>query len=82
MSLLSRDQRPKRLGKFRRAILKAEHNRRKKEIPGYGKPTEKKLPNFVKEKVNKSVQERNILTRHLTYNNLKFVWFVYSNGLT
>ena len=55
MSLLSRDQRPKRLGKFRRAILKAEHNRRKKENPAYGRPIEKQLPNFVKEKVNQSV---------------------------
>lgn len=73
MSKLSKYQRPTRFGNFRKRIVLKEHNRRKKEIPGYGKPTEKKLPNFVKEKVNKSVQERNILTRHLTYNNLKFV---------
>lgn len=69
MSLLSRDQRPKRYGNFRKRIVLREHNRRKKKNPAYGRPTEKELPNFVKEKVNQSVYDRNILTAPIRYIN-------------
>ena len=67
MSLLSRDQRPKRYGNFRKRIVLNEHNRRKKENAAYGRPREKQLPNFVKEKVNESVYKRRILQRPLKY---------------
>jgi len=69
MSLLSRDQRPKRYGNFRKRIVLREHNRRKKKNSAYGRPTEKELPNFVKEKVNQSVYDRNILTAPIRYIN-------------
>ena len=67
MSKLSKNQRTTRYGNFRKRIILTEHNRRKKENPAYGKPTEKELPNVVKEKVNESVYKRNILTSPLTY---------------
>jgi|5B_taG_2_1085324.scaffolds.fasta_scaffold75215_4 hypothetical protein len=69
MSKLSKTERPKRYGKFRQAILQAEHNRRKKKNPTYGRPKEKQLPNFIKEKVNESVYQRGILSAPIKYIN-------------
>jgi hypothetical protein len=67
MTKLSKNQRTTRYGNFRKRIILTEHNKRKKENPAYGKPTEKELPNFVKEKVNESVHKRKILQRPLKY---------------